>query len=184
MKRAAIFSFSEHGEQTARRVAELISEEYESALCVPKGEEKRIIGELFEQMDAMIFVCACGIAVRAIAPFIVSKTSDPAVICMDDFGKHVISLLSGHIGGANELTRFIAAGIGGEPVITTATDVHHRFAADEWANKQGLKISSMQAAKRFSAEILKRDLPLVSEFPILGALPDGLTVDAKGTADC
>ena len=58
---------------------------------------------MFQKMDAILFVGACGIAVRSIAPYVKSKKTDPAVLCMDEQGKFVISLLSGHIGGANEL---------------------------------------------------------------------------------
>ncbi|MBQ8507408.1 MAG: cobalamin biosynthesis protein [Clostridia bacterium] len=130
--------------------------------------------ELFSTVDALVFVGACGIAVRAIAPHIRSKATDPAVIVADELGKHAISLLSGHIGGANALARRIASAIGAEPVITTATDVNRRFAADEWAARNGLEIASMQAARKFAAEILKRDLPLKCDFPIRGELPGGL----------
>ena len=71
---------------------------------------------------------------------VAAKTADPAVIVADDCGRHVVSLLSGHIGGANRLTRQIAARIGAEPVVTTATDVNQRFSIDEWAARRGLSI--------------------------------------------
>jgi len=102
------------------------------------------------------------------------------VIVVDELGLQVISLLSGHIGGANELTRRIAASIGAIPVITTATDINHRFTADEWAKNNGLVIASMQAAKRFAAEILRRDLPVCSDFPIEGKLTGGLYRGSSG----
>ena len=95
-----------------------------------------------------------------------SKLTDPGVIVVDELGLQAISLLSGHIGGANELTRRIAAAIGAIPVITTATDINHRFTADEWAKSHGLSIASMQAAKRFAAEILRKDVPVYSDLPI------------------
>ena len=82
---------------------------------------------MFQKMDAILFIGACGIAVRSIAPYVKSKKTDPAVLCMDEQGKFVISLLSGHIGGANELTEEVAAVTGAVPVITTATDVNHKF---------------------------------------------------------
>lgn len=182
MNRAAVLSFTQRGAQTAVRIAEVLKDSHNVAMFSPKGGEKGIVGRLFEEMDALVFVGACGIAVRAIAPFLRSKTTDPAVIVADERGIHVISLLSGHIGGANELTRRIAAGIGGTPVITTATDVNRRFAADEWAARHGVVIQSMQAAKRFAVEILKRDLPVTSDFPIEGHLPGGLTLGSSG--DC
>ena len=73
------------------------------------------------------FFSATGIAVRTIAPFVVSKKTDPAVVVIDEQGSYAISLLSGHLGGANELTEFAAESIGAQPVITTGTDVNHNF---------------------------------------------------------
>jgi len=174
VKRAAILYFTERGESTAQRIAEAIRDDYQIGFFRPRGGEKQYVEPLFPVVDALIFVGACGIAVRAIAPFVKNKLTDPGVIVVDELGLQAISLLSGHIGGANELTRRIAASIGAIPVITTATDINHRFTADEWAHNNGLSISSMQAAKRFAAEILRRDLPVVSDFPIEGKLTGGL----------
>ena len=180
MKRAAIIYFTERGEATAKRIAESIVPDYEIEFYRPRGGEKQVVDPLFPVMDALIFVGACGIAVRAIAPFVKNKLTDPGVIVVDELGLQAISLLSGHIGGANELTRRIAASIGAIPVITTATDINHRFTADEWAHNNGLSISSMQAAKRFAAEILRRDLPVYSDFPIEGKLTGGLYRGSSG----
>jgi len=81
--------------------------------------------DTFGKFDALIFVCAVQIAVRKIAPFVKSKVTDPAVVVCDEAGKWAISLLSGHIGGANELTKQAADVIGATPVITTASDVNN-----------------------------------------------------------
>ena len=174
MKRAAILYFTERGEATANRIEEAIRSDYEISIYRPRGGEKQYVEPLFPVVDALIFVGACGIAVRAIAPFVKNKLTDPGVIVVDELGLQAISLLSGHIGGANELTRRIAASIGAIPVITTATDINHRFTADEWAKNNGLAIASMQAAKRFAAEILRRDVPVYSDFPVEGKLTGGL----------
>ena len=104
--------------------------------------------------NELVFVSACGIAVRAVAPFVKSKQSDPAVVCLDDQGQFVISLLSGHLGGANQLARRIAAVTGGMPVVTTATDVHGKTAVDEWAKEHGCAIENIGAVKRISSSVL------------------------------
>ncbi|MDR2606089.1 MAG: cobalamin biosynthesis protein CbiG, partial [Oscillospiraceae bacterium] len=83
--------------------------------------------------DALVFIGSCGIAVRAIAPHVKSKTSDPAVIVVDELGTFVISLLSGHLGGANELAMRVAERLGTTPVITTATDINGVPAVDSLA---------------------------------------------------
>lgn len=176
MKRAAVIFYTDRGEATAARITDALRDEY----ALERYRAKCDVGELFNAVDALIFVGACGIAVRSIAPFIRSKTSDPAVIVIDERGQYAISLLSGHIGGANGLTKRIAQVVGATPVITTATDVNGRFAADEWASRNGLVIASMQSAKRFAAEILQRDLPVHSDFPILGKLPYGLYRGEEG----
>ena len=80
--------------------------------------------EAFSSYSALIFIGATGIAVRVLAPLVNDKFSDPAVVVIDERGQHVISLLSGHAGGANALTRYLAGMLGADPVITTATDVN------------------------------------------------------------
>ena len=185
MKRAAILYFTDRGAATAERIRSALQGDWEVSLYRPRGGERSVVEELFSSVDALIFVGACGIAVRAIAPFVRSKTTDPAVLVVDELGRQAISLLSGHIGGANALTRRIAADIEAIPVITTATDLSQRFAADEWAARNGLAIASMKAAKDFAVEILKRDLPLHCDFPVQGTLPGGLYLYAEACAsDC
>ncbi len=159
------FSFSAKGKQ----LVELISKKFESENCeCEKYNKCAFVGSAFSSCELLIFVCATGIAVRGIAPFVCDKTKDPAVVCLDDGGNFVISLLSGHIGGGNDFARKIANFVGGTAVITTATDVAGKFACDSWAVKNGCEISSMKMAKRVSAEILNRNLPLVSDFEISG----------------
>ena len=116
---------------------------------------KNFVAEIFNKFDALIFICATGIAVRVIAPLIVSKLSDPAVIVMDERGQNVISLLSGHVGGANELTLKIATAINANPVITTATDVENKFSADTFAAKFGLIPTPKDAIRIINSTILR-----------------------------
>lgn len=184
--KAVIFSFSKKGCETARRAAEcLAANRYSCRVFAPEkyagggceainGSIRAFIGSLMGGTDALVYVGACGIAVRSVAPYLKDKTVDPAVLCMDEKGKFVVSVLSGHIGGGNRLARILAEGVGGTPVITTATDVNGRFSVDAWAAENGFVIGSLAAAKRVSAAILERDVPIRTDAPITGALPDGL----------
>lgn len=132
-------------------------------------------GKQFTASDALIFIGAAGIAVRSIAPYVVSKKSDPAVLVVDECGKFVISLLSGHLGGANELALKTAEILGAVPVVTTATDLHRRFAVDVFAKKNNCSIFHMKAAKEVSAALLAGEqVGFYSEFPVEGELPEGL----------
>jgi len=177
MSRAAILYFTDQGAQLGEMLAKKLNC---TAQKPPKGGLAALTETLFHEVDALIFIGACGVAVRAIASHVVSKVSDPAVIVMDEQGKHVISLLSGHIGGANDLARKIAGCTGGEAVITTATDVNGRFSVDAWAVNHNCVIDSMKKAKEYAAAILKRDLPLISDFEISGELPSGVFGGKEG----
>ncbi len=120
----------------------------------PFRDTKSLIGDIFSCVDAIIFVSAAGIAVRCVAPFIKSKTTDPAVLAVSEDGKFVIPLLSGHIGGANALAEKLAFSLDATAVITTATDINSRFAVDVYAAENNLAIGDMTAAKLVSAAIL------------------------------
>ena len=127
-----------------------------------RGESRRnedapleeLVKEAFSSADALIFWCAAGIAVRCIAPCLTHKSQDPAVLVLDERGKHCISLLSGHMGGANALAGTVSALCGAEPVITTGTDTEHRFSVDEFARCNGLVVTDWEKAKRISAKVL------------------------------
>ena len=130
----------------------------------------------FYEKDAMIFVGAAGIAVRAIAPWVRSKETDPAVLCVDEAGRFVIPLLSGHLGGANDLAMLAAEILGAVPVITTATDLRQAFAVDVFAKKNQLTILNLKTAKGISAAILRGErVGLFSELTILGDMPPELS---------
>ena len=116
---------------------------------------KNFVADIFDKFDALIFICAAGITVRIIAPHIVSKLSDPAVIVIDERGRNVISLLSGHVGGGNDLTLKIATAINSNPVITTATDIENKFAADSFAAKLGLIPTPKNAIKAINTAVLR-----------------------------
>lgn len=119
-----------------------------------KETVKACVDEYFEQVDAIVFVTASGIAVRSVAEHLTHKSKDPAIVCMDECGKHVISLVSGHAGGANALTQMLADVMWATPVITTATDVEGRFSIDDYAREHNLVVTDWAKAKAISAEVL------------------------------
>ena len=129
-----------------------------------------------EGARALVFVGACGIAVRAIAPHVTSKLSDPAVVCVDETAQWCVPLLSGHVGGANELAREIARITGACAAVSTATDVRGVFAVDEWAAHCGLAIANPQVIKRVSGALLEGEavgLECGAGVGVDGAVPDG-----------
>lgn len=180
----ALFAYSRQGCRTARRILSSFPEAVCRAHTVERfaGEGFDPIrrpgnifyGELFNWADALLFVGSCGIAVREIAPHVHDKRTDPAVVCIDELGRFVIPLLSGHIGGANELALRIADSLKATQVITTATDINNRFSVDAWAARNGFVIDHMHRAKMVSAAILDRDIPLACDFPILTDYPNGV----------
>lgn len=158
----------------------LLSSDRESGISPRKTSLDAWVKEELETKEGLLFIGAAGIAVRAIAPYIKDKTKDPAVVVMDEMGRYAVSLLSGHIGGANFLAREAAACVGAEPVITTATDIRGRFAVDLWAKEEGLFLSDMGIAKKISADILNGvPVGFFSDFPVEGELPEGLFRDKR-----
>lgn len=142
----------------------------------PCGGLAQWTGEQFRQSQALIFVGACGIAVRAIAPYVKDKFTDPAVLSVDEQGRFVVPLLSGHVGGGNALAQQVAAITGGTAAISTATDVNGVWAVDVWAKGQGLRLGSRPLAKQVSARLLEgKPVGFCSDVPVEGALPQGLT---------
>lgn len=141
--------------------------------------------EQFAACDALVFVGAVGIAVRAIAPYCRSKASDPAVVVLDECGHFAVPILSGHLGGANDLARELAAVCGAVPVITTATDARGVFAVDEWAKHQGCTVLEPERIKHVSGSLLAgRTAAFWSEFPVAGDPPAGVTAaQTQETAD-
>ena len=108
----------------------------------------------FKHYDGIIFIGACGIAVRAIAPWVKDKFEDVPVLVMDELSGVIIPILSGHLGGANRLAMVIAGEMDLQPVITTATDLHRKFAVDLFAADNDLKIENREGIAAVSAKIL------------------------------
>ena len=190
-----VVSFSLKGGETAKKLTEGLEklghscrrfapEKYSGATGAAPLDApiSKWAGEGFLEADAIVFVGAVGIAVRACAPHIKSKKTDPAVVVADELGKYAIPVLSGHIGGANELALAISRILGAEAVITTATDINGVFAVDVFARKNHLKISDMTIAKEISARLLSgKKVGFQSDVKVLGALPKGLTEEKAET---
>lgn len=188
--KVAVFAYSRQGCKTARRVMAFFEghelrcytmarfkEPGFAPICRPS---KPFYGPIFNDVDAMVFVGSVGIAVREIAPHVRDKSTDPAVVSIDELGKFAVPLLSGHIGGANDLALALANALGATPVITTATDINKKFSVDAWAVRNGYVIASLNRAKAVSAAILEQNVPLKSDFPIVTNLPNGVVLVDSG----
>ncbi len=144
--------------------------------------------EQMEERNGLLFIGACGIAVRAIAPSLTDKLSDSPVLVMDEKGRYVIPILSGHVGGANGLAVFVSGLLGAEAVITTATDLNGRFAVDLFAKRNALTIEGKEGIAKISSRVLAGETIALSIEPgrIRGKLPEGLFLTPyppKGHAD-
>lgn len=166
-----IFSFTAAGTELNRRLCEKLKQNFhierESNACIGYAPEKyagegilplpadkaALIGSRWGQ-SAYVFIGAAGIAVRYIAPWVKDKYTDSPVLVIDEKGKYVIPLLSGHVGGAAALADEVADMIGAVSVHTTATDVQGKFAVDVFARKNGLVITDREAVKKISAGLL------------------------------
>ena len=128
MQKIAVIQISEAGENIANRLQRELG---------AKRIQRTDVGRQWTEYDGFVFVGAMGICVRTIAPYIKDKHEDPAVVCIDSLGQNVVSVLSGHVGGANDLTREIASIIGGHEVITTQSDCAGLWALDTLADRFG-----------------------------------------------
>ena len=152
--RIKILYFTDKGKALAEGLKAGLTDH--DAVIVPKGAPLAIVcGDAFVDNEALVFIGATGIAVRAIAPLVRDKLKDPPVIAMDENGSFVIPLLSGHVGGANSLAFEIAEAIEAQPVITTATDVSGTFSVDVFAKENGLRIANRDGIARVSSSALE-----------------------------
>ncbi|EIJ65709.1 protein CbiG, partial [Candidatus Nitrosopumilus salaria BD31] len=115
------------------------------------------IVELFKNSNALICIFSLGAVIRLIAPHLKDKKTDPAVIVIDDKTNFVISVLSGHIGGANQLTQEIAEKLGSLPVITTAADVNNTIAVDLVGREFNWKIDDDSIVTKISAHMVNEE---------------------------
>ena len=160
----AVLALTKQGSNLATTIAENLEE---SSLYLPEKQArryaashpfsdfKRAITRCFYRHKGMVCVMATGIVVRVLAPLLGGKESDPAVVVVDETGRNAISLLSGHLGGANLLAQKVADITGGQPVITTATDIQGKFSFDDLAKRAGLVIENLEGIKTCNMALLE-----------------------------
>lgn len=184
MRDLAYLAFTDRGAKLARDLCAALGGTVTDAREEEAFSLRAWTAERFDRCEALVFVGAAGIAVRAVAPFLVSKASDPAVVSLDEWGSFVVPLVSGHLGGANDLARRIAALCGGTAVVSTATDVNGVFAVDSWARRQGLRLLQPERIKAVSSRLLSGEsVGLYSAFPIRGTPPEGVRLCPAEDAD-
>ena len=172
--KCAYLAFTDKGLALAQRLAEVCPGTV--ARCGADGVSLPAwTARQFADADALVFIGAVGIAVRAIAPHCRGKAVDPAVVVLDEQGQFAVSLLSGHLGGANDLTRRLAAACHAVPVITTATDARGIFAVDEWAVRQNCAVVEPERIKCISSALLAgKPVRYFSDWRIAGEPPTGV----------
>lgn len=178
----AIAAFTPRGTELGR----LLAGELGASLALTGREDFSLsiwTAEQFPKREALIFIGAAGIAVRAIAPHLRHKAEDPAVLCVDELGGYVIPLLSGHLGGANALAQRLAALTGGEADITTATDLNGLFAVDLWAKRQNMAVVNPERIKSVSAKLLRGERVRIDcPWPVAGERPHLVEMGNPGDA--
>lgn len=183
-----ILFFTDEGKRLAERISGEGADVFQE-ISFTDGRKDSLAGwtkKHFRTGQILLYVGACGIAVRAIAPYVQSKQTDPAVLVADERGRFVISLLSGHLGEANSFAEIVAGLTGGQAVITTATDVNGLFAVDVFAKKNGLVLTDFKAAKEFTANLLKtkKGILVIPEpyrkwITVSGEVPEELTISGE-----
>lgn len=180
-----LIAFTDKGLALAGRIAEGLAAGGDDVSCAKGFGEGKVnhhewTADAFALADALVFVGATGIAVRSIAPHVVAKDQDPAVIVVDEGAHFCIPLLSGHIGGANALAKRICAITGAAFAVTTASDVNGVFAVDSWAAERGLTVLNTPAIKNVTARLLAGEtVTFASEIDIAGALPHNVEAAAE-----
>lgn len=188
-KKIAILSISKNGKALGLKIKKKVSnshlyyvkkdvvEDEDNVIYINK-KIKEFVPKIFSEYDYIIFIMACGIVVRTIAPLIKNKFSDPAILVSDEKGKNIISLLSGHMGGANEMTLYISNLLNSNPVITTATDVNNKSSLDMIAKKLNAHIYD------FRNKVLKINSMLVND-EVVNLFIDGhYNIDTRGFNIC
>ncbi|TLY02916.1 MAG: precorrin-3B C(17)-methyltransferase [Thaumarchaeota archaeon] len=167
MSKTGIIAITKHGIEIARRIKQKMPEveiyvpakhsDGETDINWFSEQSTQLVGSLFKKYDALICIFSLGAVIRMIGPHLVDKKSDPAVIVIDDRANHVISTLSGHLGGANALARLVASLLGAKPVITTAADVNETIAVDLLGREFGWTIENFENVTKTSAFMVNEE---------------------------
>ncbi|MDN4074124.1 cobalt-precorrin 5A hydrolase [Fictibacillus terranigra] len=166
----ALVAITKHGVALARRLQGLFQssdlyymkkfekgDEQEKNIQMFEGSVRLLLPSLFKNYKGIVLVISLGAVVRMIAPLLKDKKTDPGIVVLDDKGQFAISVLSGHLGGANELTKEIAASIGAEPVITTASDVQKTIPVDLFGKRFGWVWDSAEKLTPVSASVVNEE---------------------------
>src|ERR671925_1747552 len=165
--KTAIVAITRHGIEIARRIKKRMPdvEIYVPAKHNDGGNDivwfseqsTQLVGNLFKSYEALICIFSLGAVIRMVAPHLIDKKSDPAVLVVDDRANNVISALSGHLGGANALARLIASFLNAQPVITTAADVNETIAVDLVGKEFGWGIENYENVTKVSAFMVNEE---------------------------
>ncbi|MBE1444631.1 cobalt-precorrin 5A hydrolase [Paenibacillus sp. OAS669] len=202
----AIVAITKHGVEMARKLHETFrhsdlyymskferGDEAARGIQLFEGSVRLLFPALFPAYKGLIIIISLGAVIRMIAPLLVDKKTDPGIVVIDDKGENVISVLSGHLGGANELTREVAAAMGARPIITTASDVQGTIAVDLFGRRFGWEWESADKLTPVSASVVNEeqvavvqesgepgwwlyDTPLPANIRTYGSVADALAV--------
>lgn len=179
-RRLAVLALSRGGCILGRQLADALGGDFFPC----KGRLAPVMAEVWAGYRAIVCIMATGIVVRTIAPLLRDKYQDPAVVVCDEAGRFAVSLLSGHLGGANDLAHRVAAATGGQAVLTTASDVLGCTALDLWCREWGLTPASKEAMTRAMGKLVDRgSLTLWSRYPLPSLPADLVPVAEPAAAD-
>lgn len=171
-----IVAFTAKGAKLAQRIQDLFAgsaayvreQDVQGDLLPRNMELGEWVEKQFQQKRMIVFIGALGIVVRAIAPYLQNKYTDPAVICIDEQGKYIIPTVSGHLGGANDFAQRLAIQLNAQAIITTATDGRNLLAVDEWARQKNYIIENPALIVDISSAILdNKDVGWLSDIIVL-----------------
>lgn len=174
----AVLALTQGGCTLGQRLAKLLQSDFFTC----KGQLREVFTLVWQEYQEIVCIMATGIVVRTIAPLLQDKYHDPAVVVCDEQGKFAISLISGHLGGANQLAERVAADLGGQAVLTTASDVLGLTALDLWCRDLGLTVSDKSDFTRAMGKLVDQgSLTVASDYPLPHLPPDlEATTDREG----